>query len=67
METLTTTTLAGHVLAGCILNPCSPGVQINPPPITSSSGMVLGALVFAVMFWIGASIGGSGKGKGGKK
>ena len=52
--------LHAHLLAGCILNPCSPGVQINPPPITSGSGMVLGALVFVVFFLIGA--GGGKKG-----
>ena len=59
---MTTAMFLGHLADGCILNPCSPGVQINPPPITSGAGMGLAALVFVVFFLIGA-----GGGKKGKK
>ena len=53
-----------HVLAhSCILNPCSPGVYINPPPINSSAGLGLAGIVAVVGFLVGSGGGGSKKGK----
>lgn len=49
------------IAGGCILNPCSPGFQINPPPITSNAGMALAVLVFVVFFLIGAAGGKRGR------